>query len=286
MQKVVTKPTILVTGATGQQGGAVARELLKHGITFRALSRSTQKLNHLIEQGAQPFQGTLHEKEALSGIKQAFLVTTPFEEGMEAEIEQGINFVNAAKECGVEHLVFTSVCGADTNSGIPHFETKWVIEQHIKASGIPATILRPVFFMENFGSPWFFPDLEKGKLSLPVRTDVALQMVCLEVIGKFAYEAFNHPSEYIGQTLELASDQLTFSEAMKKISSATGKTYIYEQLSANEGEAKYGADFAKMFSWFNTVGFSANVELLRQKGVPLTTFEEYLSRADWIKKLC
>ncbi len=182
-------------------------------------------------------------------------------------------------------MVFTSVNGANTNSGIGHFESKWAIEKHIKAVGIPATILRPAFFMENFGSPWFFPDLEKGKLALPIRSNVALHMICLEVIGAFALEVFNHSSEYIGQALELASDQLTFPEAMKKISSITGKNYIYEELPANEGEAKYGSDFAKMFQWFNDVGFSADFESLKQKGIHLTTFEEYLSRAEWIKKL-
>lgn len=289
MQKVATKQVLLITGATGQQGGAVANELLIRGIPFRALSRSPHKLKHLHDQGIETVQGTMEDrktlKEALNGIKLAYLVTTPYEEGIEAEIQYGINFIDMAAECGVEHLVFSSVAGAERNTGIPHFESKEKIERHLKSAGIPYTIFRPVFFMENFGSPWFLPDLKKGKLSLPVHKDIILQMISVDVIGAFVVEALHHPTEYLGAEIEIASDQLTFPKAIKKIAVTSGKTCTYEEMPIQQAEKQYGADFAKMFQWFNEKGFAADLDALQKKGIHLTTFDEYLAQAQWVKQL-
>ncbi len=289
MGKVSTKVEILVVGATGQQGGAITKKLLDDGINFRALSRSVNKLNFLKERGVDTIQGSLNDrntlKEALVNIKQAFLVTTPFEEGTEKEIEHGINFVETALRAGVEHIVFSSVASSDSNSGIPHFESKWKIEQHIKNTGIPATILRPVFFMENFASPSFFAEIQEGKLSLPVHSDTVMQMVCLDVIGAFAAAAFSRRSEFIGQTIELASDELTFPEAVGRISTYSGKHIAYEELPSDQAEEKFGYDFARMFQWFDEKGFGVDIKQLKKKGIPLIDFNTYLSHAEWIKDI-
>ncbi|MFZ0564900.1 MAG: NmrA/HSCARG family protein [Chlamydiales bacterium] len=287
MAKVATKAEILVCGATGQQGGAVSQSLLKEGVAFRALSRSLHKLNSLKELGVETIQGDLADKqtivEALSGIEQAFLVTTPFEEGVEKEVEQGINFVQAAMKAGVKHLIFSSVASADKKTGIPHFESKWKIEQYMQKEGIAATILRPVFFMENFATPWFLPEIKQGKLKLPVSSEKKFQMVCLQVIGAFAAACFKRPSDFIGQIIELASDEMTLPQVMGKISSYSGKHIEYEELPYEEAEQKFGSDFAKMFKWFNDVGYSVDIEQLKQWKIPLTSFNTYLSEADWLK---
>ena len=190
----MVNPTILVTGASGQQGGAVARKLLEQGQSIRALSRSLDKLRNLQNLGVDTIVGDLNDpgtlEKALSGINKAFLVTTPFEAGMDAEVQQGINFIKAAKKFDLDHLVFNSVAAADQNTKIPHFETKIEIEKFLKSSGIPATVLRPVFFMENFASPWFLPAIQTGKLSLSVHPDISLQMTELDVIGDFVAAAF------------------------------------------------------------------------------------------------
>lgn len=288
MQKVKTKPQILITGATGQQGGAVAKMLEKKGVSFRAMSRSSQKLKHLQDRGMEIVEGTHNDKEslkkALTGIKQAYLVTTPFEEGTEKESQHGINFVDAAVAAGVEHLVFSSVASCDKNTGIPHFDSKWKIEQHIKKTGIKATILRPVFFMDNFGSQWLFPKLKQGKLSLPLKPSISMQMISLDDIGAFAEAAFNNPSQFINQTIELAADQLTIPEALQRISKASGKSITYEEMPEAEAEAKFGSDFAKMFRWFNKGAYSVNIQELKKWGVPLTNFDGYLKKAEWINK--
>jgi len=289
MQKVIAKPTILVIGASGQQGGAVAKQLLDQNKTFRALTRSVQKLRTLKERGIDVVEGNFHDrstiKTALSGIKQVFLVTTPFEEGMDEEVNQGIAFVEMALEMEVEQLVFTSVASADKNTGIPHFESKWKIEQYIQKVGIPATILRPVFFMENFGSSWILPALQQCKLALPVRADKVMQMVSLDVIAAFALNALNKPLEYIGEVIELASDELSFPEAMQKLSHVSKKTITYEEMPDEKSEAIFGTDFAKMFRWFNEVGFSVNINNLKEHGIPLTDFGTYLEQAQWPQKI-
>lgn len=285
----MSKATILVTGASGQQGGAVARSLVSQGQSIRALSRSPERLNDLKAQGAEVIAGDLNDRAsleaALAGIKRAFLVTTPFETGTDAETQQGITFVDAAQHAGVEHLVYTSVAGADEHTGIPHFESKWKIEQHIQAVGIPATILRPVFFMENFGSPWFLPSIQGGTFSLPVDPDRPTQMIALGVIGAFGAAALIRPSEFIGKTIQLASDELTFVEAMKLLSEAAGKTIRYERLPDEQAEGALGHDLAKMFRWFNAEGFSVNLAELKPYDIPLTTFKDHVASAAWVNQV-
>ncbi len=281
--------TILVTGASGQQGGAVARSLLGQGQPIRVMSRSKDKLQTLQELGAEIVAADMNDPDsleaAMSNIKKAFLVTTPFEAGFEAEVQQGKNFIDAAKNRGVEHLVFTSVGSANTHTGIPHFDTKFQIEQYIKQTGIPFTIIRPVFFMENFGSPWFLPAIQKGTLALPVHPDVSVHMVSLDVIGAFIAAAFMRPSEFIGQEIEIASDRLTFPEAMKKLSEASGKKIAYQELPSDQAESMFGSDLTINFLWFNEKGFAADLTALKKWGIPLVTFKEHLASVGWVKKV-
>lgn len=274
------KGPILVVGATGQQGGAVAKSLLAQGESVRGMSRDPSKVKAF-----EAVFGQLNDRasldQALKGIKRAFLVTTFMEEGMDAEVKHGINFIDAAKAAGVEHLVFSSVGASDRNTGIPHFDTKWLIEQHLYNSGIPYTVLRPVFFMQNFASPWFLPSIQQGKLVLPVRPDVKIKMIPLEVIGNFVALAFQRPEEFIGQTIEIASDELTFPEAMEILSKVSGKMVVYEQLPSEQAVGLFGEDIAKMFNWFNGHQFQADLEALRNYGIHLTTFKEHVQAASW-----
>src|SRR6185436_11538096 len=139
---------ILVTGATGQQGGAVARSLLRQGQKVRALTRNPAKAAALVRAGAEVVQGDLTDpaslQPALQGVDGVFAMSTPFEAGMEEEVGQGVFLADAAKAVGVRHYVYTSVASADRNTGIPHFDSKWQVERHIQRIALPATILRPV----------------------------------------------------------------------------------------------------------------------------------------------
>src|SRR4030067_350018 len=123
---------------------------------------------------------------------------TPGEKGPGREVEQGRAMVYACLDEGVQHVVYSSVCCADRDTGIPHFESKHDIEEYIRESGLKYTIVRPVSFMENFVSPGVRALLEEGTLSLPLDPETSLQMICVDDIGKFAAEAFLRPDEFAG----------------------------------------------------------------------------------------
>jgi uncharacterized protein YbjT (DUF2867 family) len=153
---------ILVTGATGHQGGSIARELLKLGFNVDAMTRKPdgEKAKVLAELGANIIQGDLDDavslKRAVKDVWGVYSVQNTWEAGVEKEEQQGKRFAEISKEAGVQHFVYSSVGSAHRNTGIPHFDNKWRVEETIRSLKFPSyTIIRPVFFMENFLSPWF-----------------------------------------------------------------------------------------------------------------------------------
>ena len=277
---------ILVTGATGQQGGAVARSLLRQGQKVRVLTRNPDKAAALAKAGAEVVTGDLTNTAdlhaALRGVHGVFAMSTPFEAGMDSEVKQGIMLADATKQAGVAHYVYTSVVSADRNTGIPHFETKWQVEQRIREIGLPATVLRPVWFMENFST--FFPPSAEGTLVLPLRPDTKLQMIALKDIGEFGAASFLHPKEFIGQAIDLAGDTLTMPEVAAHLSRTKGRPIRFQQMPDDQVEAAMGHDLALMFRWFNEVGYSVDIPALRKRyGIPLTTFAEVIATAAWAK---
>ena len=147
---------ILVTGATGQQGGAVARHLLLGDHKVRAMTRKPDgdAAKALKKLGAEVLAGDLDDESsltrALSGVWGVFGVQNTWEAGVEKEEAQGKRLADAARAAGVQHYVYTSVGSAHRKTGIPHFDNKWRVEEHIRAKRFPSfAILRPVFFMEN-----------------------------------------------------------------------------------------------------------------------------------------
>src|SRR6266550_5611221 len=148
------KLAVVVTGATGKQGGAVVKSLLERGHEVRAVTRNTDsaKARELANAGVSLVRASLEDAaalaKALEGATSLFAMTTPFGGGTQAEARQGISAANAAKAAGV-HLVFTSVGNANRKTGVPHFDSKYEVEEHIAKIGVRATVLAPVFFMEN-----------------------------------------------------------------------------------------------------------------------------------------
>jgi uncharacterized protein YbjT (DUF2867 family) len=273
-----TGETILVCGASGQQGGSVMRSLLRQGQKVRALTRDPSKREGLKSLGADVVFGDLTDRSSLEkafeGIKKVYLVTT-MEKGLETEVAQGYAVADVAKAAGVDHLVFSSVAGADKHTGIPHFETKWKVERYIKSLGIPATIIRPVFFMENFASPWMLPAIQKGKLALPMKPNRKLHMVSVKDIGEFVAAAFLNPQKFIGQTIELAGDELTMIEALSILSKTRGHKIQYELIPDEQVESSVGHDMALMYRWFNETGYQVNIPALQSRWkMPLTKFED------------
>ena len=283
---MASKDSVFVTGATGQQGGAVARSLLRQGQGVRVLTRNPSKAEALKNLGAEVVVGNLTDRTlleaALKGVKKVFLMTTFFEEGMEAEVQQGITLANAVKEAGVDHLVYTSVGSAHRNTEIPHFETKWKVEQHIQKLGLSATILRPVFFMENFST--FFKPSSEGILMVPLPPETKLQMIGVRDIGEFGAAAFLRPSEFIGQAIDFAGDELTMPEVASHFSQTMGRSVQFKQMADDQAEGAMGHDMMLMFRWFKEVGYNVDTSVLEKRwGIPLTKFKDLINQAPWGK---
>jgi uncharacterized protein YbjT (DUF2867 family) len=281
--------TILVTGATGQQGGAVVRSLLARGQKVRVMTRSPEKARELAQKGAEVVRGDFENrdslKEAVRGANGVFLMGTPFEKGPEAEIEQGKAIVLACWKFGAPHIVYSSVCAANLGTGIPHFESKARVESFLRESGQPCTVLRPVWFMENFSSPWLYPSIEKGVLCTPVRPERTLQMIALGDIGEFAAEAFLRPKEFIDKEIDLAGDERTMEDIALEMSCAMNREIRYETIPEGKAEASVGRDFALMYRWFNRRGYQVDIEALRNRwGIRLTSFPRWLGRSALYRK--
>lgn len=237
--------TYAVVGATGQQGGATARALLASGASVRALVRRTdsEAAQAVERSGAKLVRADLTDpaslRTAFDGVDGVFAMTTSFtDRGTEGETEDGVRIADAAVAAGVGHLVYSSVGGAERHTGIPHFESKRRVEEHIAAVGISATIVRPVFFMENLA-----PTEENGMtvLRLPLPAGLPLQMVAVDDIGAVAASALLDPARVPGGAVEIAGDERT-GEQMAEVFGGR-----YEPLPVDVLD---DPDLKSMFTWF------------------------------------
>jgi uncharacterized protein YbjT (DUF2867 family) len=273
---------IVVTGATGRQGGATARHLLAQGWRVRALVRDPNKpaAQELAAKGAELAQGDLDDRasldRALNGAYGVFSVQTFMgPEGPVGEARQGKRLADAAKAAGIQHFVYTSVGGAERKSGLPHFESKWQIEEHIRSLGLPATILRPVFFMENLRSPWMGP--RDGVLAVALSPSTALQMIASDDIGAFAALAFARPQDFIGKALEIAGDSLTMPQVAGVFTQVSGRPVRFVEQPLEQVRS-FNAEMGDMMAWFNDHGYAADIPALRKLRPGLLTFEAWLRK--------
>lgn len=275
---------VLVCGATGQQGGSTARELLAAGYSVRGMTRKPDgdAAKALAAAGAEIVQGDLSDaasvSAALDGVWGAFSVQNTWEAGVEEEERQGKQFAELAKQAGTQHLVYSSVGSANRNTGVPHFDNKARVEQTIQGLGLPSyVILRPVFFMENMKT--FFPPDENGNIYMALRPSTKLQMVAVQDIGKFGLVAFERAADLNGQAIDFAGDELTIPEAAAIISEASGKTVQHVQANIEDVRA-YSEDMALMFEWFDSTGYNADIGSQEAKyGVHPTSFREWAKSA-------
>jgi uncharacterized protein YbjT (DUF2867 family) len=276
---------ILVSGATGQQGGTVARNLLERGFAVRALTRDTDKAaaRELADLGAEVVSGDLEDRASiervLDGVYGVFSVQQFFEAGYEGEVRQGVLLADAAKAAGVEHFVYSSVGSAHRETSIPHFESKWEVEEHVRASGVPYTVFRPVFFMQNW--EWMRGPILGGTLPQPLDPDKPLQMLDADDIGVFAGIAFEHPETWIGREVDLAGDELTMSEFAGTFSRVLGRNVDYFQVPWNDFEKQMGEESTVMYRWFNDYGYEANIAALKDEYPGLASLEQYLRAHGW-----
>jgi uncharacterized protein YbjT (DUF2867 family) len=253
---------IAISGATGQQGGATARELFGKGFTIRALTRKpdSEGAKALAAQGAEIVQVELDDeasiRRALQGAWGAYAVQNTWTAGVEGEEAQGHRFARIAKEAGVQHYVYASVASADRNTGIAHFENKFRVENTVRALGFPSySIIRPVFFFSNLPSPWF---LNGDKLVSTLQPATRLQMIDVADIGKYGALAFTDP-RFKNLELDIAGDEVTLPQAADAIGKALGRKIEYLQIPIAEVR-KNSDDFATMLEWFESTGYDADID--------------------------
>ncbi|WP_409467319.1 NmrA/HSCARG family protein [Streptomyces sp. HC307] len=254
---------ILVLAATGGQGRAVTDALLRRRARIRVLVRDPDRraARELAKQGVEVVAGSLSDRgslaAAMSGVASVFAFTTPFEAGVEAEVGQGRAILSSATQERVPHLVFSSVAGADQESGVPHFDSKARIEAELASGDVPYTILGPTYFFDNaLGGA---ERILGGILDLPLPPDRPLQQLARADLGAFAAQVLLNPAPYVGQRIELASDAPTPTQMAASLSAALGREVRHEQVPL---AAIGNPDMHAMWRFLNGPGYRVDIPAL------------------------
>ncbi|KQV01119.1 nucleoside-diphosphate sugar epimerase [Mesorhizobium sp. Root102] len=282
------KRNILVTGATGQQGGAVARALLSRGHHVKALTRKpdSEAARQLASAGADIVAGDLADAasvvRAAKDVDTMFLMGNSYEAGLQEETRQGILAADAAKAAGVGHLIYSSVADADKKTGIPHFESKYLVEKHVVGLGIPYTISAPVAFMENAVAPWSIDALSQGTHAFALPAKRVLQLVSLTDIGAFVAALVERREQVFGKRFDFAGDELSGEEQAKILSEAIGRLIRYQEIPIAAARQQ-SEDAALMFEWFDRVGYDVDIAALRKEfpEVRWHGFADWARSFDW-----
>ena len=275
--------TVLVTGATGKQGGATARHLLADGWHVRALVRdpAAPAAERLAAAGAELAVGDMADRASLDkaavGVHGVFSIQPlgGSKEFAQVEVEMGVNVAQAAAAAGARHLVYTSVGGADRDPVIWHWRTKTQIEDHVRTLGLPYTILRPVMFMENHASRVFGVASPTALIRMiPPRT--ALQLIAVDDIGALAALVFADPDRFAGQELEIAGDEMTRDQLVAAMNRALGRTLNTDPV-PRELLVQLGLDAERVDQSTETGGWQADIPALRELYPGLKDFESWLA---------
>jgi uncharacterized protein YbjT (DUF2867 family) len=282
-REIMTEKTVLITSATGRQGGATLRHLAgQGGFRVRAMTRKPEgdAAKALRALGAEVVAGDFDDpaslERALAGVWGVFSVQNTWEAGIEKEEAQGKRLAELARDRGVQRFVYSSVGSAHKHTGIPHFENKFRVEGAIRDLGFPSyAIIRPVFFMENLLSPWF---LQGDKLVTTIDPQTKLQMIAVDDIGRFGAKAFIDADRLNGLELDIAGDSVTMPQAAEAVTARLGKPVSYQPI-ALETVRQNSADMAKMLEWFDRVGYSADIRSLEPRfGIRPRTLQEWVHR--------
>jgi uncharacterized protein YbjT (DUF2867 family) len=294
-----TNDLVLVTGATGAQGGATATALLEAGVPVRILTRNpgSAAAGALAAKGAQVARGDWNDPGSLAAAMQGtygvFSVQRPDSDGTDSERRHGFALIDAARHTGVRQFVHTSVCETGRHTQFPRWETgywwqkywtdKWDIEERVRGAGFEHwTILKPAFLMDNFAQPkasGMFPHLQQGRILTAVKADTRIQLIAADDVGAFAVAAFRDPARFDRQSIELAAEALTMEQVAATLNRALHKHVTATSVSPAEAKAAgLFPGWVRSQEWTNEVGYRADISALAQFGVPLTSFEDWVRR--------
>lgn len=270
--------SVLVVGATGTQGGAVARGLLAAGYSVQALVRETgtARAQVLAAAGIELVPGDLLDRPALSyafsGADAVYAITTPFQHGATEEQRQGETIIGAASDAGLQWLVFASVASAGRAS-VPHFSSKWHIEQRLAASDLTWTVIAPSYFYENvLGS---MNSIRQRRLPIAIPADKPLHQVALADLAAVVAVVLARPEQHIGQRVEIAGDAPTPTQ----MAAAFGASYEAVPLEVIRESSE---EMFAMYSFLSDEGYGIDVPAVRARyfEVQWTSFAEWASRFD------
>ncbi|MET0237888.1 MAG: NmrA/HSCARG family protein [Kibdelosporangium sp.] len=291
---------VLVTGATGRQGGATARALRAAGVPVRALVRDpdTARARAVEALGVELVTGDLNDVESLiraaKGARAVFSVQMPAitAEGFDfdGEVTQGTNLVEGAKAAGVPQFVHTSVTGAGQHTEAPGWaEGRWAsmeptlgaksaVQDRVRAAGFAHwTLLKPGFFMENFlpSMAFLFPRGIEGGLVSVLNPGTRLSLVAVEDIGRAAAAAIAAPEKFDGVELELASEYLSMTEIAEVLSRALGTPLAAPDMTVQEALAAGMPPMGASHEWLNATGQPGRPQYAKDLGIPLTSFDTW-----------
>lgn len=272
-----------VVGASGAQGGAVVRALRERAVPVRALVRNPDgaAAGELAAAGASvvraDFDDAASLRAAFTDVAGLFAMTTfATAGGTEGEVANGRAVVDAAAAAEVPLVVYSSVGGADRQTGIPHFESKWRVEQYLREVGLPARVIRPTFFMDNFAG-YFAPQVENSVsvVRAPLRPDVPLQMIAVADIGRAAATVLLEPDR-LSAPIEIAGDELTAEQVTEVFARHAGLPGRFEPLPV---ESLDDADQEAMFGWFQRLpAYRADFAGTRALVPDVTDFAGWVAR--------
>lgn len=282
-----TKGTVLVFGATGKQGGAVAAALRANGWAVRALVRNTarEEVKRLGASGIAIFEGAFADmasvENAMEGVDAVFSVQPNSGSAGSGitdaeEVHIGKSIADIAMRSGVRHLVYSSAgIISKGRTGLPNLDTKIEIEEHIRSLDLPSTILRPATFTDLFTLPGF--GLDQGTFSFFVHPDQPFQAIAVDDIGKIGAQIIEHPGVYAGRTVEIAGDELTGFELADALSHAAERKITYHRfpdavLNGNEFLRRN----AKLFEEGRATG-NADIAALKKEFGPLWSVSDWLA---------
>jgi len=290
---------VLVTGATGAQGGATARALLAAGHRVRILARNpaAHEARALSSRGAEVAKGDMNDPAslvaAMAGAYGVFSVQRPDTDGSDSERRHGYALVEAAQRCGVQHFVHTSVCEAGKHAGFPRWESgywhqkywtdKWDVEEAVRSAGFPHwTVLKPAFMMDNFAEPkatFMFPHLRQGKIITALLPQTRLQFTCADDVGAFACAAIAEPERFDLRNIDLGTESLTMDEVAALLGRVLHKKVEAQSVSPDQAiAAGLFPGWVRTQEWINEVGYRADVAALASYGISLTRFEAWIER--------
>jgi len=253
------KKHIFVTGITGNQGGAVAKHLLQQNHSVFGLTRNanSEKAKQCKAQGITVVEGNLNNPKSYeSYLDQAdavYLVQALQQK--EQEILEGKQFIDAIKPNNKTHLVYASVLGADLNTGVPHFDSKFELENYIKSKNLNYTILRPASFFENHLFPRVANDIRKGKYISPLNKTCKQQLIGVDDIGKIVVTVISNKEKYSNKTITIATDEWQIGKIPQVFSEAINKPVSYKKLPGFITRLAMGKDLSKMFKYMNQNDF-------------------------------